>query len=319
MYKNEKYLPLDAMKYPRFCGIGTFMRLPHQKDVSEVDIAIAGVPFDTGATHRIGARFGPEGIRQHSRLLRYYNPAQKVHLFKHITALDYGDFSIMPGYIYDSFDMITEQAYELFKQDIIPIFMGGGHEVSFPLLRAAYKQHGEVALIHFDAHTDLWEGYFGGKDMNGTPFRRAYEQNILDVAHSIQVGIRGPLYDEDDYTISEKLGFQMIDGPALHEMGMKACIQEIQKRVGNKKAYVTFDIDFLDPVFAPGTGTPEVGGFTGYEALQLIRGLKGLDIIGFDIVEVNPSFDHAGVTCGMAANMMYEFMSLVALRNKEAP
>jgi agmatinase len=314
---KQKYEPMDAMVYPRFCGIPTFMRLPHITDLEDVDFAIAGVPFDTGATYRVGARFGPEGIRQHSRLLRPYNPVLNVELFKHLSGVDFGDLSIIPGYIQESFETITEQASAIFNKGVTPIFLGGDHSVSFPLLKAAAQKHGKLALIHFDSHSDLWEGYFGDKDMNGTPFRRALENDLLDVEHSIQIGLRGPLYDKEDYDVSEALGFKMISGPQLHEMGMKEAIRQIQERVGDRKAYVTFDIDFIDPAYAPGTGTPEVGGFTSFESLQLVRGLEGLNIVGFDLVEVMPAYDPTNTTCMLAANIVYQFISLIAKRRAE--
>jgi agmatinase len=311
---NLKYEPLDAMEYPRFCGIPSFMRLPHNKDLKNADFAIVGVPFDTGATFRVGARFGPEGIRQHSRLLRPFNPVLDVNLFEHLSGIDYGDLSIIPGYTKDSFEAITQGAAKIFKENIVPIYLGGDHSISYPLLRAAAEKHGKLALVHFDSHSDLWEGYFGDKDMNGTPFRRALENDLIDVEHSIQIGLRGPLYDKEDAGISESLGFQTITAPELHDIGYKEAIRQIQERVGDRKVYVTFDIDFVDPAYAPGTGTPEVGGFTGHEALQLVRGLTGLDIVAYDLVEVMPAYDPAHTTCLLAANLVYEFISLIAKR-----
>lgn len=313
MEKKANYQPIDAMLYPRFCGISTFMRLPNVEDLRGTDFAIIGVPFDTGATNRVGARFGPEAIRQNSRLLRPYNPAQKVALFEHLSGVDFGDFRVIPGHIQDSFIEIAQQAKDVFETGTTPLFIGGDHSVSFPLLQGAVEKHGKIALVHFDSHSDLWDGYYGGKDMNGTPFRRAIEKDLIDVEHSIQVGLRGSLYDAEDYSLSEKFGFEMIDGPEMHEIGMKNVIERIKERVGNKKAYLSFDIDFVDPAYAPGTGTPEIGGFNGYQSLQLIRGLKDLNFIGFDLVEVIPAYDHSQITSGLAANIIYEFLSLIAI------
>ncbi len=313
-----KYRPLDAMQFPRFSGIRSFMRLPQVTDLAGVDFAIAGVPFDTGATFRVGARFGPAGIRDGSMLLRPYNPALDIAIFEVCSGVDFGDLSVAPGYLPESHQLITEGASAIFASQAVPIFLGGDHSVSLPLLRAAAARHGPLALIHFDAHSDLWSGYFGGKDTHGTPFRRAYEEGLLDVSRSIQVGLRGPLYDAEDYGTSQALGFEMIDGPALHRIGIDETVERIRSRVGGAAAYLTFDIDFVDPAYAPGTGTPEVGGFTGAESLQLLRGLAGLDIRAYDLVEVMPPYDPAQITSLLAANIAYEFISLIAVRKKLA-
>ncbi len=316
MTDNKKYQPLDAMEYPRFEGIRTFMRLPHVTELEDVDFAIVGVPFDTGATYRVGARFGPAGIRDNSVLLRPYNPAQQIEIFKHCAGADYGDLPIMPGYLQESHRMIADGAKTVFGQGIIPVFMGGDHSVSLPLLRAAKEKYGPVALVHFDAHSDLWHGYFDQKDTHGTPFRRALEEGLIDPARSSQVGLRGPLYDQEDHQMSAEAGFMAITGPDLHRMGMEQAVEKIKDRVGSGPAYLTFDIDFVDPAYAPGTGTPEPGGFTGYEALFLVRGLTEIDFIGYDMVEVMPSYDPAQITSLLAENIMYEFISLIALSKK---
>ena len=314
---SPKYKPVDAMQYPRFSGIRTFMRLPHVTDLSDVYFVIVGVPFDTGGTYRVGARMGPSGIRDQSMLLRPYNPVLKVNLFEHCSGVDFGDFAVAPGYLPESHQMITDAAEPVFESPATPVFLGGDHSVSLPLLRAAAAKHGPLALIHFDAHSDSWTGYFGGKDTHGTPFRRAYEEGLLDVEHSIQVGLRGPLYDESDYGTTEALGLELIDGPELHRIGMPAAIERIRCRVGSAQAYLTFDIDFVDPAFAPGTGTPEVGGFYGAQCLELIRGLAGLNILAYDLVEVMPPYDPAGVTSLLAANIVYEFLSLIAVAKRD--
>ena len=309
-------MPLDAMEYPRFEGIRTFMRLPHVTDLNDVDFAIVGVPFDTGATFRVGARFGPAGIRDNSLLLRPYNPAQEIEIFKYCSGIDYGDLAIVPGYTQESYQRIKEGAQPIFEHDVIPIYMGGDHSVSLPLLRAAKENFGPLALVHFDAHSDLWHGYFGEKDTHGTPFRRALEEGLIDPKKSSQIGLRGSLYDHKDYQMSAEAGLMAITGPQLHQIGMNHAIKRIKERVGTGPAYLTFDIDFVDPAYAPGTGTPEAGGFTGYEALSLIRGLTDIDFIGYDMVEVMPPYDPAGITSLLAANIMYEFISLIALSKK---
>ncbi|MEM6704421.1 MAG: agmatinase [Acidobacteriota bacterium] len=312
---TPKYQPADSMKSPRFAGVRTFARLPHVTTLESVDLAIVGVPFDTGGTYRVGARFGPESIRSASALLRPYNPALEVDVFDSISCIDFGDLDVVPGYLPEAHAQITEAAQPLFAADVVPIFLGGDHSVSLPLLRAAAAQHGPLALVHFDSHSDLWHGYYGGKDTHGTPFRRAVEEGLVDVDHSIQVGLRGSVYDAADARMTTEVGMELITGPELHAVGMAAATERIRARVEGVATYVTFDIDFVDPAFAPGTGTPEVGGFTGYESLQLVRGLRGLDIRSFDLVEVMPMYDPTGVTSLLAANLAHEFMALTALRS----
>ncbi len=313
---NKKHRPLDAMEYPRFEGIRTFMRLPHTTKLDNVDFLIAGVPFDTGATFRVGARFGPSGIRDNSLLLRPYNPAQNIEIFKYCSGIDYGDIPIVPGYLPESHKLIEQKTESLFQPNIVPIFMGGDHSVSLPILRSIKKKHGPIGLIHFDAHSDLWHGYYNNRDTHGTPFRRALEENLIDPSASCQIGLRGPLYDKKDYLMSKDAGLLSITGPELHSIGIEKALSLVKKRIGNKKAYLTFDIDFIDPAFAPGTGTPEAGGFTGYDAISFIRGLTKIHFIGFDMVEVMPPYDPAHVTSLLAANIIYEFISLIAVQKK---
>jgi agmatinase len=293
------------------------MRLPHVIDLGGVDFAIVGVPFDTGGTYRVGARFGPEGIRKESMLLRPYNPALDIAIFDVCSGVDYGDLPTIPGYLPESHSAIAEGAAAVFASGATPIFLGGDHSISLPLLRAAAARYGPVALVHFDAHSDLWHGYFGGKDTHGTPFRRALEEQLIDVGRSSQIGLRGSLYDAGDLRMSYDAGFLVVTGPELHEQGIPKTIEKALARVADGPAYLTFDIDFVDPAYAPGTGTPEVGGFSGAQCLQLIRGLAGVNFIGFDLVEVMPSYDPAGVTSLLAANLAYEFISLVAWRRRE--
>ncbi len=316
MAQNPRYRPLDAMSYPRFEGIRTFMRLPNVTDLSGVDFAVVGVPFDTGGTFRVGARFGPEGIRSQSMLLRPYNPALDIDIFAVCSGVDYGDLPVVPGYLPESHARITEGAAAVFQSGVTPIFLGGDHSISWPLLRAAAGVHGPLALVHFDSHSDLWHGYFGGKDTHGTPFRRAVEERLIDVARSSQVGLRGSLYSPEDQAIPARLGFQMISGPELHGIGMVEAVRRVRERVGDGPAYLSFDIDFVDPAYAPGTGTPEVGGFTGTQCLELIRGLVGVDFVGYDLVEVMPPYDPANVTALLAANLVYEFISLDAVTRR---
>ena len=314
MSTQPHYQPLDAMVYPRYSGIRTFMRLPHVTALQGVDFAVVGVPFDTGGTYRVGARFGPAGIRDQSVLLRPYNPALQINIFEHCSGVDYGDLSTVPGYLPESHRLIEEGALTVFQSGATPIFLGGDHSVSLPLLRAAAKVYGPLALVHFDAHSDLWHGYFDGKDTHGTPFRRALEEGLLDTARSSQVGLRGPLYGPADYNMTTEAGMLLIDGPELHRIGVDEAIRRVRARVGDGPAYLSFDIDFVDPTFAPGTGTPEVGGFTSAQSQQLLRGLVGVNFVGFDLVEVMPPYDVGNVTSLLAANLVYEFVSLVAIR-----
>ena len=212
--------------------------------------------------------------------------------------------------------MIKNNADIIFQSQSTPVFIGGDHSISLPLLRAAKEQFGPLALVHFDAHSDLWHGYFNKKDTHGTPFRRAIEEKLIDPSLSCQIGLRGPLYDKKDSTMSENEGLLAITGPELHQIGIDRAIKLVKERVGNGPAYLTFDIDFLDPAYAPGTGTPEAGGFTGYESIRFIRGLKNIGFIGFDLVEVMPGYDPTQMTCLLAANIIYEFISLIALQKK---
>jgi agmatinase len=312
----EGYRPVDPRESPRFSGIKTFMRLPHVKTTEGVDIAIVGVPFDTGASYRVGARFGPEAIRNVSALLRHHNEVLDVSIFEHCSVVDWGDLPVNPGYVEDSYNMIEDGIIPILEGGVTPILLGGDHSVTLPELRAMNKVHGPVALIQFDSHSDTGDKRFGRKYTHGTPFRRAIEEELLLVDHSIQVGMRGSIYSRDSLNDSRKLGFELVTSVEAHEQGIGELVERIVDRVGDEKVFVTFDIDFVDPAFAPGTGTPEVGGFSSREALQVVRGLKGLNLEGFDLVEVLPQYDPSQVTALLGANIVYEFVSLIALRKK---
>lgn len=312
--QEPPYRPPDAMVYPRYSGLRSFMRLPHTTDLRGVDFAVVGVPFDTGGTYRVGARFGPEGIRSASVMLRPYHPAQRVAVFPTLSGVDYGDLPTVPGYLPQSHQAIFDGAAPLFEAGVTPIFLGGDHSVSLPLLRAAAARHGPLALLHFDSHSDLWDSYFGGLDTHGTPFRRALEEGLIDAEHSIQVGLRGSVFDESDRNLPQSLGFSVISGPELHRRGIEDALREIRARLGDRPAYLSFDIDFVDPAYAPGTGTPETDGFSGPECHQLLRGLGGMSFVAYDLVEVMPGYDPAGTTALLAANLIYEFIALIALQ-----
>jgi agmatinase len=312
------YRPVDPRESPRFAGIKTFMRLPHVTTTEGVDAAIVGVPFDTGASYRVGARFGPEAIRSVSALLRHHNEVLDVSIFDHCSVVDYGDLPVNPGYIEDSYKMIEEGLLPILDSEVTPIMLGGDHSVTLPELRAMAKRHGPVALILLDSHTDTGDKRFGRRYTHGTPFRRAVEEELILVDHSIQAGMRGSIYSRDSLDDARKLGFDLVTSVEAQEQGIYELIRRIRKRVGDAKAFVSFDIDFVDPAYAPGTGTPEVGGFTSREALRIVRGLKGLNLIGFDLVEVLPQHDPSQITALLAANIVYEFISLIALRKKLA-
>ncbi len=312
------YRPVDPRESPRFAGIKTFMRLPHIKTTKGVDVAIVGVPFDTGASYRVGARFGPEAIRNVSALLRHHNEVLDVSIFDHCSVVDYGDLPVNPGYIEDSYKMIEEGLLPILEGGVTPIMLGGDHSVTLPELRAVAKRYGPVALIHLDSHSDTGDKRFGRRYTHGTPFRRAIEEELILVDHSIQAGMRGSIYSRDSLDDARKLGFDLVTSLEIQEQGIDELIRRTRERVGDAKAFVSFDIDFVDPAYAPGTGTPEVGGFTSSEALRVVRSLKRLDLIGFDLVEVLPQHDPSQITALLAANIVYEFISLIALRKKVA-
>src|ERR671912_687185 len=297
----NRYEPADSFETPRFSGVRTFMRLPNTRDLRNADAAIVGAPFDTGATFRAGARFGPEGIRSASHLLRRYNPSQDVAIFDHLSVIDYGDVPVVPGYVRESYRRIAEGLQPIHRAGVVPIV------------------HGPLALVQFDAHPDTWDTYFGQKHTHGTPFRRAVEEGLLKPERSIQVGMRGSLFDSGDWNDSRELGFELISTDEVRELGIAETISRIHERIGDSKVYVSFDVDFVDPAFAPGTGTPEVGGFTSREAQEFVRGLAGMNLGGCDVVEVYPVYDPAQITAFLAANVAYELLSLIAARRRKEP
>src|SRR5918999_541197 len=266
-----RYEPADSFETPRFSDVRTFMRLPYVRDLENADVAIVGAPFDTGATFRAGARFGPEGIRSVSHLLRRYNPSLDVVIFEYLSVIDYGDVPVVPGFIEASYESIREGLEPIHRAGVVPIVLGGDHSIALPELRAAAAAHGPLALVQFDSHPDTWDAYFGQKHTHGTPFRRAVEEGLLKPERSIQVGMRGSLFDSGDWNDSRELGFELISTDEVRELGISETISRIHERIGDSKAYVSFDVDFVDPAFAPGTGTPEVGGFTSREAQVLVR------------------------------------------------
>jgi agmatinase len=254
--RNE---PADSFETPRFSDVRTFMRLPNTRDLPNADAAIVGAPFDTGATFRAGARFGPEGIRSASHLLRRYDPSLEVAIFDHISVIDYGDVPVVPGYIEESYRRIEQGLEPIHGAGTITIVLGGDHSIALPELRAAAAVHGPLALVQFDSHPDTWDSYFGERHTHGTPFRRAVEEGLLDTARSIQVGMRGSIYDMGDWDDAREMGFDLVPTDEVRELGVPSVIDCIRGRTDGAKVYVSFDVDFVDPAFAPGTGTPEIG------------------------------------------------------------
>jgi guanidinobutyrase / D-arginase len=308
--------PVDGLVVPRYAGHTTFARLPRIEDVARHDVAIVGVPFDSGVTYRPGARFGPSYIRQGSRLLRPYNPALDVEPFAGVQVVDAGDIAVNPFDIPSALEQVEAGVRELSSEGRSVVLLGGDHTVALPALRALRAQHGPLAMVHFDAHLDTWDTYFDAPYTHGTPFRRAWDEGLLDPDHTMHVGIRGSLYSAQDLRDDASMGFKIVHAREMDRLGVDRVIEMIRERVGDAPVYVSIDIDVLDPGFAPGTGTPEAGGLTSRELLALVRGFEGTRVVGADVVEVSPPYDHAEVTAIAAANLVYEYCSLFALARR---
>ena len=306
--------PVDATVVPRYAGPATFARLPRLDEVSHADVAIVGVPFDSGVSYRPGARFGPSHIRESSRLLRPFNPALEVSPFTSQQVADAGDIAVNPFSIDEAISAVERAARDLANRSGRLLTLGGDHTIALPLLRAVAAAHGPVAVVHFDAHLDTWDTYFGAAYTHGTPFRRASEEGLLDRSGCLHVGIRGPLYAAADLTDDAELGFQIVPATELDYLGVAGLTERIQARVGERPVYVSVDIDVLDPAHAPGTGTPEAGGMTSRELLAALRSFSQLNLVGADIVEVAPAYDHAQITGIAAAHAAYELLSALACR-----
>ena len=308
--------PTSALSSPRFCNMGTFMRMQKVDSAEGLDFVIAGAPFDTASSFRSGSRFGPNAIRNISAMMKPNNVIMQVNIMDGLKGGDIGDFNVTPGYIRPTYQAIEEGVAGILKENACPIVLGGDHSITLAELRAAAKKYGPVALVHFDSHSDLCDEVFGQKYNHGTPFRRALEENLIDASHSIQVGMRGSLYDPDEHKMAAELGMKLIPAHKVREMGLETLVKTILERVGDKPCFLTFDIDFVDPAYAPGTGTPEVGGFTSLEALELVRNIKDLNFVGFDLVEVLPAYDHGEITAYLAANIVFEYLSILAVKKK---
>jgi agmatinase len=305
---------VDATQMPRYGGIATFAHLPQISEVSDVDVAIVGVPFDTGVSYRPGARFGPNHVRESSRLLRPFNPAANVSPFATQQVVDAGDIAANPfdieeaiSSIHKSYDQLSERAKKI-------VTIGGDHTITLPILRSLKAKHGPISVVHFDAHLDTWDSYFGADYTHGTTFRRASEEGLLDPEGCMHIGIRGPLYAAKDLTDDKALGFQIFSSVEFQDLGVNAAIEKMKARVGKRPVYISIDIDVLDPAHAPGTGTPEAGGLTSRELLSVLRATAGMNVIGADIVEVAPAYDHAQITGIAASHVMYELISAFAAK-----
>jgi guanidinobutyrase / D-arginase len=310
--------PVDSSRVPRFAGPATFARLPRLDEVGTTDVAVVGVPFDAGVSYRPGARFGGNAIREASRLLRPYNPAQDASPFALAQVADAGDIAANPFNINEAVDTIEGAADELLGTGARLMTLGGDHTIALPLLRSVAKKHGPVALLHFDAHLDTWDTYFGAEYTHGTPFRRAVEEGILDTEALSHVGTRGPLYGRQDLTDDEKLGFGIVTSADIYRRGADEVADQLRQRIGDRPLYISIDIDCLDPAHAPGTGTPEAGGMTSRELLEILRGLASCHLVSADVVEVAPAYDHAEITSVAASHTAYELTTIMSRQIAQA-
>jgi len=312
---TPRYQPPDASLAPRYTGIRTFARAPHvPENLDQVDVAVVGVPFDTATTMRPGARFGPAAIRDASLLLRPWHPQQQVNVFDALSIVDRGDLQVTPGNSEKTTAQIAAQLEPVIRAGVTPLVLGGDHSVVLGELRAHAAVHGPVGLVLLDAHADTWEDYYGERYFHGTPFKRALEEGLLDPHRSLLAGMRGSLYAASDLDEPRSWGFEIVPCEELRTWTPDHYAQRVRERLGDGPAYLSFDIDALDPAFAPGTGTPEVAGLLIHEAIAFLRALKPIRFTGYDIVEVAPAYDSAGQTTALAAaSLGYEMLALTAL------
>ena len=307
----ERPQPLGGNEMPRFAGIATFMRLPGTTSAADADVAVVGVPFDIGTSNRPGARFGPRGIRNESVLVRPYNMATRAAPFDSLTIDDFGDVATNPYDLADAVARIEAHYDDLVAAEVIPVSMGGEHTIVLPILRTLARRHGPVGLVHVDAHTDINDTMFGETITHGTPFRRATEEGLLDPGRVVQIGVRATGYAADDFDWSRQQGFRVVPAEECWHRSLTPLMDEVTDQLGDGPVYLSFDIDGLDPAFAPGTGTPEIGGLTTPQALEIVRGCRGLDLVGADLVEVAPVYDHTGATALTAANLLFEMLCVL--------
>ncbi|MGR3793693.1 agmatinase [Vannielia sp. SX4] len=313
---NPFFQPVSGFDLPRFAGIPTFMRLPHvpldDPRLAEVEIGLIGVPWDSGTTNRPGPRHGPRSLRDASTMIRAENGATGVRPYELVNCADLGDVAPNPADIADTMDRITSFYSKVLDAGVIPLTAGGDHLTSLPVLRAV-AANDPVGMIHFDSHTDLYHSYFGGTMYtHGTPFRRAVEEGLLEPERVVQIGIRGTAYDSEDKDFAKSVGIRLIPIEEFHARGVDDVMAEAREIVGEGPTYVSYDIDFIDPAFAPGTGTPEVGGPNSYQALQVVRALRGLNVVAADMVEVSPPFDVGGATAYLGMSVMFELLCVMA-------
>jgi agmatinase len=305
------YRPLDAQIIPRFAGIRTYMRAPHVRDLAGVDAVVYGIPFDTATSYRTGARFGPEAIRSASALIRPYHPVLDVNVVDELSIVDYGDLPVSPGDTERTYAQVQESLAPVVEAGAFPVALGGDHSITLAELRALAERHGPLALVLLDAHADTWDQYFGQKYFHGTTFKRAVEERLVDAPSSVQAGMRGSVYAASDLEGARELGFTVVESEDLRALGPDGYGALVRERVGERAVFMSFDIDFLDPAFAPATGTPEVAGFSTAEAVAFLRALRGIKLAGADVVEVSPAYDGPGQpTAIAAANVVYELLAL---------
>ncbi|WP_158782837.1 agmatinase [Pantoea sp. BAV 3049] len=305
----------DSLVTPRFCGLPTFMRLPLVTDLTGLDAAIVGIPSDSGAPYRSGARFAPNAVRSMSVMLRPINPSRNnINVFETLKIADVGDSPVVPGYEIESLQMIEETIHHIAAAGVVPFAIGGDHSVTLAELRALAKIHGPLALVQFDSHSDTWDKYFADQRYSaGTPFRRAVEENIVDPHHSIQIGLRGSLFRTTDITQSPDLGYKVLTTDELFQQGISEVAKQIAEHTKGRPTFITFDMDFVDPAFAPAVETPEAGGPSSREALQLLRELKNINLVGCDVTEISPAYDGPGqITSLLGATVMLELLALLA-------
>lgn len=308
--------PVSGFELPRFAGVPTFMRLPHvpadHPRFAEVEVGLIGLPWDGGTTNRPGPRHGPRQLRDASTMIRAEHGVTGTRPFEAMACADLGDVGPNPADIADSMDRVTRFYRRVVEAGITPVTAGGDHLCSLPILRAVAAE-GPVGMVHFDSHTDLYRSYFGGTlYTHGTPFRRAVEEGLLDPRRVVQIGIRGTAYDREDRDFAEAEGIRVIPVEEVFDRGIPAVMAEAREIVGDARTYLSYDIDFVDPAFAPGTGTPEVGGPTSFQALQVVRELAGVNIVGADLVEVSPPFDPSGATAFLGASILFEILCILA-------
>ena len=304
-------MPISGNDLARFSGPQTFMRLPEATSAEGLDVGFIGIPMDIGTSWRSGTRFGPKQLRQESAMIRPYNIQTGAAPFDALNCADLGDVAINTFSLSDTIRIITEAYDAHLKHDFIPVGLGGDHTMTLPILRSIAKKHGPVALVHVDAHADVNDEMFGERETHGTVFRRAYEEGLMVANKVHQIGLRGTGYTADDFTEAAGWGFHQYLAPSLWHKSLTPLAKEIKAQIGEHPTYITYDIDSLDPAYAPGTGTPEIGGLTTPQAMELIRGLRGLNIVGCDLVEVSPPYDPSGNTALTGANLIFELLSIL--------